>query len=134
MFDAIPSQVLVGGGTGFIGREVCRQLDARGFEVVIASRTRTPMPSSGFSFASVVERLIPSPMPPPEPRASGGRITWSDLARDGFPEGTVAVVNVAGLSIFEQEQTYVFQGLNPMVRRQLRVRTSYVRFHIPANL
>jgi hypothetical protein len=36
------------------------------------------------------------------------RLTWSQLLRAGFPDGTVAVVNVAG------EPTFVGGGMGPM--------------------
>ncbi|XP_058444041.1 epimerase family protein SDR39U1 [Malaya genurostris] len=64
--------VVLGGGTGFIGKRLSKTLIANGYEVTTISR----MPS------------VKS-------------ITWHDLEKDGLPEGTSAVVNLAGQNVLD---------------------------------
>ena len=65
-------KVLVGGGTGFVGQEVCALLGRKGYQVVVISRS------------------------------PGAGITWTDVEKTGLPSGTVAVVNVAGHNILDK--------------------------------
>lgn len=60
-------RVLLGGGSGFIGRHVQSLLRQKGHDVTLISRTRGP-----------------------------DRITWGDLKRKGLPENCGAVINLAG--------------------------------------
>lgn len=62
-------RVLVGGGTGFIGRALVEALKRKGHEVTIISRSQAP-----------------------------GKITWSEIAKLSLPE-CEAVVNLAGENI-----------------------------------
>lgn len=62
-------RVLVGGGTGFIGKALVRSLKQAGHEVTIISRSKAP-----------------------------GRITWSEISKSPLPE-CEAVVNLAGENI-----------------------------------
>lgn len=62
-------RVLVGGGTGFIGRALVEALKRKGHEVTIISRTQAP-----------------------------GKITWSEISKSPLPE-CEAVVNLAGENI-----------------------------------
>lgn len=62
-------RVLVGGGTGFIGRALVEALKRKGHEVTIISRSQAP-----------------------------GKITWSEIAKLPLPE-CEAVVNLAGENI-----------------------------------
>ncbi|XP_058821788.1 epimerase family protein SDR39U1 [Topomyia yanbarensis] len=64
--------VVLGGGTGFIGKRLCKTLLADGYEVTTISR----MPA--------VKSM-----------------TWHDLEKDGLPEGTTAVVNIAGQNVLD---------------------------------
>jgi NAD(P)-dependent dehydrogenase (short-subunit alcohol dehydrogenase family) len=65
-------KVLVGGGTGFIGTELCKTLRRKGYNAVIVSRT------------------------PGE-----SRITYADLKELGMPLNTKAVVNLAGRNVLD---------------------------------
>lgn len=68
-----PSQkVLVGGGTGFIGSELCKTLKKRGYNPVIVSR-----------------------------KPGESRITYSNLESHGLPQNTTAVVNLAGQNVLD---------------------------------
>jgi len=67
-----PEKVIVAGGSGFVGREVCLNLRKAGYEVIVLSR------SSGQF-----------------------RMTWDDLNEDGLPSGTRAVVNLAGQNVLD---------------------------------
>eukprot|EP00095_Tigriopus_kingsejongensis_P003349 snap_masked-scaffold1479_size39259-processed-gene-0.4 protein:Tk03349 transcript:snap_masked-scaffold1479_size39259-processed-gene-0.4-mRNA-1 annotation:"upf0105 protein c14orf124 homolog" len=62
--------IVVGGGSGFIGGVLTRSLQSQGYRVTILSRSSGP-----------------------------GRLTWDDLAGQGFPEHTRAVINLAGQNI-----------------------------------
>lgn len=76
---ASKGKVIVGGGTGFVGGEVCALLQRKGYQVVIISRSQ----GSGG---------------PADPQ----RLTWLRLQQEGLPAGTTAVVNVAGHNILDK--------------------------------
>ena len=57
--------VLVGGGTGFIGRHLVKQLTQSGYQVTVASRT-----------------------------GGGGKISWDDIKQNGIPDSVNAIVNL----------------------------------------
>jgi len=67
-----PQKVIVGGGSGFVGGEVCRQLRRAGYEVIVVSRKQ---------------------------REYG--VTWEEIENDGLPEGTHGVVNLAGQNVLD---------------------------------
>ena len=67
-----PLKVLVGGGSGFVGGEVCRQLRREGYEVIVISRVE---------------------------REHG--VTWEKVEREGLPEGTHGVINLAGQNVLD---------------------------------
>lgn len=63
-------KVILGGGSGFIGRSLKKMLTDNGHKVTIISR----LPGTG-------------------------RKTWIDLERHGIPEDTTVVINVAGVNV-----------------------------------
>merc|ERR1711935_663241 len=65
------NKILVGGGTGFIGTELCKTLKNKGYNPIIVSR------SPGQS-----------------------RVTYANLESNGLPLNTKAVVNLAGQNVF----------------------------------
>ena len=65
--------VLVGGGTGFIGRNLVKNLKSKGFTVTIASRTS----------------------------ASTEKISWDEIKQFGLPASINAIVNLAGEPILQ---------------------------------
>ncbi|XP_023012375.2 epimerase family protein SDR39U1 [Leptinotarsa decemlineata] len=67
-----PLNVLVGGGTGFIGSVLCNALKTKGYGVTVISR-----------------------MPGPQ------RISWNELLSKGLPKDTTAVVNLAGQNVMD---------------------------------
>lgn len=73
---ASKGKVVVGGGTGFVGGEVCALLQRKGYQVIVVSRS-------------------PGPGGPQQ-------ITWQTLQQDGLPQGTKAVVNVTGHNILDK--------------------------------
>ena len=62
----------LGGGTGFIGKYLCRHLQNQGYDVTIISR----MP--GLK-----------------------RVSWHDIQRTGIPKNITAVVNLAGQNVLD---------------------------------
>ncbi|EAT45709.1 AAEL003019-PA [Aedes aegypti] len=64
--------VVIGGGTGFIGKRLAQTLRSDGYDVTTISR----MPA--------VKHM-----------------TWHDLEKDGLPTGTSAVVNLAGQNVLD---------------------------------
>jgi len=78
--DSLPAaskgKVVVGGGTGFVGTEVCSLLKRKGYRVVVISRQKSS--------------------------SADDRMTWEELASNGLPEDTKAVVNVAGHNILDK--------------------------------
>lgn len=62
-----------GGGTGFIGKRLCKLMGQQGYDVTVVSR-----------------------MPGPK------RITWLELENNGLPKAdTLAVVNLAGQNVLD---------------------------------
>ncbi|XP_022905686.2 epimerase family protein SDR39U1 [Onthophagus taurus] len=70
-------RVLVGGGTGFIGTNLCKSLKTHGYDVTIISR-------------------MPGPM----------RLTWHDIKKDGIPNNTTAVINLAGQNVLDMSRRW----------------------------
>jgi len=69
--------VLVGGGTGFVGKHLTKALKSKNYGVKVVSR-----------------------MPGPE------NISWNELNAKGLPKGTVAVVNLAGQNVMDFKQRW----------------------------
>ncbi|GLH08980.1 Epimerase family protein SDR39U1 [Gryllus bimaculatus] len=64
--------VVIGGGTGFIGSALSKLLRREGYGVTVVSR-------------------VPGPQ----------RISWADLGKNGLPPETTAVVNLAGQNVLD---------------------------------
>lgn len=82
--------ILIGGGSGFIGRHLVKKLTQKGHQVTIVSRSAT---KSGTT-------------------QSVKRVTWDDLAKFGANDDVDALVNLAGepiLSIKARLQPDAFQ-------------------------
>lgn len=84
-------RVVVGGGSGFVGKNLCSLLTRRGHEVVVVSRTDSKPPVEGC-----------------------GVVTWESVAKDGLPSGTDAAVNLAGANILDPLKRWNSYG--PIVR------------------
>lgn len=67
-----PDKVLVGGGSGFVGKEVCLQLRKAGYEVIVISRT-----------------------------PGHHSMSWDEINQKGLPSGTKAVINLAGQNVLQ---------------------------------
>ncbi|KFM67311.1 hypothetical protein X975_10040, partial [Stegodyphus mimosarum] len=68
----VAGTIVVGGGTGFIGRAITRKLKEIGYDVLLISR-----------------------------QPSLNAISWNDLASEGLPKSCVAVINVAGQNVLD---------------------------------
>jgi len=81
--DSNKKKVLVGGGTGFIGTELCKSLKRKGYLPVIVSRN------------------------PGE-----AKITYKELEKKGIPKNTKAIVNLAGENVlnFFKSWDILFKG------------------------
>eukprot|EP01135_Chromosphaera_perkinsii_P003257 Nk52_evm32s239 gene=Nk52_evmTU32s239 len=64
-------RVLIGGGSGFLGKEISKVLQRNGSEVILASREGNQQ----------------------------GRISWDEITRSGLPKDCHAVLNVAGAEV-----------------------------------
>jgi len=71
-------KIVVGGGTGFVGKCLCGLLRRKGHEVLIVSRTAAKPTQDGCEV-----------------------VTWDHLAEKGLPHGTDAAVNLAGANILD---------------------------------
>ncbi|CAG9862119.1 unnamed protein product [Phyllotreta striolata] len=71
------SNIVVGGGTGFIGRMLCNKLQTKGYGVTVVSR----MPGAN-------------------------RLSWDELKQNGLPDGTKAVVNLAGQNVMDMSRRW----------------------------
>lgn len=69
--------ILIGGGSGFVGTNLTKLLQNKGYGVKIISR-------------------MPGPL----------RMTWHDLSKNGLPSGTTAVVNLAGQNVLDMKQKW----------------------------
>jgi len=83
-------RILVGGGTGFIGREVEALFEKLGYEVMIVGREKKA------DISGRIFELLRDKDPPRQ-----GLKTWADIEEDGLPSGTVAVVNTAGQNVLD---------------------------------
>lgn len=68
---------MLGGGTGFIGSNLVKLLKSKNYGVTIVSR-----------------------MPGPQ------RMSWQDLQKNGLPQDTSAVVNLAGQNVMDTSQRW----------------------------
>jgi len=89
-------RILVGGGTGFIGREVVKVFEKLDYEVVVIGRKKkdlkNKLPWNRFiNFDTLQDE---------EPLRSNTQ-TWYDIEEFGLPSGTVAVVNAAGQNLMD---------------------------------
>jgi len=91
--------VLVAGGSGFVGRAVCRALERGGYRAVIVSRSSAPAPSGPLAWlpASLASLLSPGWAS----TSWSGRVTWEQLETSGLPAGTVGVVNCSGQNVLD---------------------------------
>lgn len=82
--SGIVRTVVVGGGSGFVGRQLCKYLDQLNYRVVVVGRGAKK--KSLFSFKDSSEI----------PRSTA---TWQDIKDHGLPDHTVGVVNLAGENV-----------------------------------
>lgn len=73
----ITCKIIIGGGSGFVGKHLSKLLQNKGYGVKIISR-----------------------MPGPQ------RMSWQDLSKNGLPEDTTAVVNLAGQNVLDMSQRW----------------------------
>ncbi|XP_015915968.1 epimerase family protein SDR39U1 [Parasteatoda tepidariorum] len=69
--------VVIGGGSGFIGRAIARNLSKIGYDVLTVSR---------------------------QPKLNS--ISWNDVTKEGLPKSCVAVINVAGQNILDAKRRW----------------------------
>jgi len=92
-------KIVVGGGTGFVGKYLCALLKQKGHEVVVVStRSSAKPPVQGCSI-----------------------ITWDSLASEGLPSGTKAAVNLAGANILDPTKRWASYST---VVRESRLKTT----------
>lgn len=87
------------GGSGFVGRAVCRALERGGYRAVIVSRRLTPAPPGPLAW-------LPAPLasllsPGWSSTTWSQRVTWEQLESSGLPPGTVGVVNCSGQNVLD---------------------------------
>ena len=70
-------RVLIGGGSGFVGRALTASLESQGHKVTTISRT---------------------------PAASG--LSWDDIKKNGLPTSTDAVINLSGANIMDLKKLW----------------------------
>ena len=70
-------RILIGGGSGFVGKALTSSLRNQGHKVTIIST-----------------------------RASPSALTWEDIKRDGLPTSTDAVINLAGANILDLKKLW----------------------------
>lgn len=71
-------KIVVGGGSGFVGKCLCSLLRRKGHEVVVVSRAMIKSPIDGCNV-----------------------ITWNTLKDEGLPDGTNVAINLAGANILD---------------------------------
>ncbi|GLV43865.1 uncharacterized protein CBL_11555 [Carabus blaptoides fortunei] len=75
--SGVSGTVLIGGGSGFVGKHLSSLLQTQGYGVKIISR-----------------------MPGPQ------RMSWHELSKNGLPNDTTAVVNLAGQNVLDMKQKW----------------------------
>eukprot|EP00092_Neocalanus_flemingeri_P055934 GFUD01066239.1.p1 GENE.GFUD01066239.1~~GFUD01066239.1.p1 ORF type:complete len:189 (+),score=58.67 GFUD01066239.1:55-621(+) len=88
-------RIVVGGGTGFIGKEVVSLFERLDYEVLVISRKKKAKASENWQVK--LEILTDRDE---EPLNQNTR-SWIDIEEDGLPSGTVAVVNTAGQNVLD---------------------------------
>lgn len=88
-------RIVVGGGTGFIGKEVVSLFERLDYEVLVISRKKKAKASENWQVK--LEILTDRDE---EPLDQNTR-SWIDIEEDGLPSGTVAVVNTAGQNVLD---------------------------------
>jgi len=104
--SGVARTVVVGGGSGFVGRQLCKYLEMRNYRVVVVGRGI----KKNFLFSSSE----------PSDRST---MTWQDISDYGLPEHTVGVVNLAGENV-----------LNPLKRWNEEFRKSVFTSRIRSTL
>jgi uncharacterized protein (TIGR01777 family) len=92
-----PRNIVIGGGSGFIGSSLAKALQARGDRVTLISRTAGP-----------------------------GRITWDDLTNGGLP-ACDAVVNLAGQHILDIKRRWNDSYRNEVINSRVDTTRKLVR-------
>jgi len=81
--SGIGRTVVVGGGSGFVGRQLCAYLDQLNYRVVVVGRGAKNKSILSLSDSSVKRSTF----------------TWQDIKNHGLPDNTVGVVNLAGENV-----------------------------------
>jgi len=81
--SGIGRTVVVGGGSGFVGRQLCKYLDQLNYHVVVVGRARKN--KSLFSLD--------------DSSRNRSTTTWEEIKDCGLPDQTVGVVNLAGENV-----------------------------------
>jgi len=106
-------RILVGGGTGFIGKELVGLFERLDYEVIVISRKK-----------SARERQRSLELIRDTKLFRKNTKTWIDIEEEGLPWGTVAVINVAGQNVLDP-----FRRWSPGFRQNVynsRVNTNFV--------
>jgi len=88
--------ILVGGGTGFIGREVVKLFEKLDYNIMIISRKK-----KGTSGGLAKHVLSMETWNDETYNKNHDTMSWIDIEEDGLPLGTVAVVNTAGQNVLD---------------------------------
>jgi len=94
-------RILVGGGTGFIGREIVKAFERLDYEVVVISRKKKDISSSGKRKKLHQNFFINFDTFQDKQQPRSNTQTWYDIEEFGLPSGTVAVVNTAGQNLLD---------------------------------
>jgi len=86
-------RILVGGGTGFIGREVVSLFERLDYEVIVISRKKKAAPR-------MLEHIKIDSWNNTQELGENYK-SWIDIEDKGLPVGTVAVVNTAGQNVLD---------------------------------
>jgi len=105
-------RIVVGGGTGFIGKEVVRVFEKLDYEVVVVGRKKK---QHSIKNVDLLRETEPLPLK---------LKSWIDIEDDGLPTGTVAVINAAGQNVLDPLRRW-----SPGFRQNVyssRVNTNYL--------
>jgi len=91
-------RILVGGGTGFVGKEVVSLFERLDYEVLVISRKKKSFLLNRKEISSSNIRM--DLFKDAEPQKLNTR-SWIDIEEDGLPSGTVAVINSAGQNVLD---------------------------------
>ncbi|CAG0879498.1 unnamed protein product [Darwinula stevensoni] len=112
--------IMRGGGTGFIGSVLVKQLKRHGYDVIVVSRKRGPSQITWALLNACCDGYLYLPHN-------------TDLATNGLPENCKAVVNLAGQNILDPQHRWTTEFKQAVWTSRIQTTESLVKAMVRAN-